>query len=210
MKTSGDRTRNREGGCMQSIVCSGAHASSLKRPTVKRSGNLHFILQTDFGTDDIGSTRSQPECQMFGGTRCWKATFVLAWSWFCRREGYWFERSDCLNVSSENVEVCFYWKVILPGVGSSCPPMNDKTLWIIIKSLRLTHTHTYIYICNFCFMTGLKKSGMIKWQIYIDIYMQLLLYNYFKEEWHDQVAVITDDLCSNKTLTFTITHQSEV
>lgn len=34
MNTSGDRTRNREGGCMRSLVCSGAHASSLKRPTV--------------------------------------------------------------------------------------------------------------------------------------------------------------------------------
>lgn len=102
---------------MQSIVCSGVHASSLKRPTVKRSGNLHFILQTDFGTNDIGSTRSQPECQMFGGTRCWKATFVLAWSWFCRREGYWFERSDCLNVSSENEYVfnakSFYLELVL-------------------------------------------------------------------------------------------------
>lgn len=48
------------------------------------SMDLHFVLQADFWTNDIGSSRDYAEGHVLFRTRCRQATLVLAWFWLCK------------------------------------------------------------------------------------------------------------------------------
>lgn len=50
----------------------------------KTSMNLHFVLQADFRTNDIGGSGDYAKGHVLFRTRCRQATLVLAWFGLCK------------------------------------------------------------------------------------------------------------------------------